>query len=261
MSPSRRAERRAAAFLLYQQRPDGRRLRVALRRLRARQRRARHRVRPRARPRARGPTASRLDSSIDAAAEGWSAERMAVLERNILRLAVWELGRGEVPVAVAIDEAVTLAKRYASPEAGDAGERRPRPDRARPGGGTIDQTRLQEVAAELERLARRARGASELDARAGRRAARADHGRSCTRRSTALERAGRERSRTSGGRGLIEPYLDRAADWPGARAGRRDALPARRAAASGSGRGCAWPRRAPAAPIPRARCPPRRPSS
>ena len=43
---------------------------------------------------------------------------MAVLERNILRLAVWELGRGEVPAAVAIDEAVALAKRYASPEAG-----------------------------------------------------------------------------------------------------------------------------------------------
>ena len=34
------------------------------------------------------------------------AERMAVLERNILRLAVWELQAGEVPAAVAIDEAV-----------------------------------------------------------------------------------------------------------------------------------------------------------
>ena len=46
------------------------------------------------------------------------AERMAVLERSILRLAVWELQAGEVPAGVAIDEAVTLAKRYASPEAG-----------------------------------------------------------------------------------------------------------------------------------------------
>ena len=60
----------------------------------------------------------RLDRSIDAAADTWSTERMAVLERNILRLAVWELSTGEVPAAVAIDEAVALAKRYASPEAG-----------------------------------------------------------------------------------------------------------------------------------------------
>ena len=60
----------------------------------------------------------RLDRSIDAAADSWSTERMAVLERNILRLAVWELSTGEVPAAVAIDEAVALAKRYASPEAG-----------------------------------------------------------------------------------------------------------------------------------------------
>ncbi len=58
-----------------------------------------------------------LDAAIDDVAEGWTAQRMAVLERNILRLAVWELGTGEVPPAVAIDEAVELAKRYASPEA------------------------------------------------------------------------------------------------------------------------------------------------
>ena len=55
---------------------------------------------------------------IDAAALEWTAERMAVLERSILRLAVWELSTGDVPAGVAIDEAVTLAKRYASPEAG-----------------------------------------------------------------------------------------------------------------------------------------------
>ena len=59
-----------------------------------------------------------LDRAIDEAAHGWTAERMAVLERNILRLAVWELRAGAVPAAVAIDEAVSLAKRYASPEAG-----------------------------------------------------------------------------------------------------------------------------------------------
>ena len=59
----------------------------------------------------------RLDRAIDSAAQGWTSERMAVLERNILRLAVWEMGEGGTPAAVAIDEAVTLAKRYASPEA------------------------------------------------------------------------------------------------------------------------------------------------
>ena len=59
-----------------------------------------------------------LDLTIDAAADGWTTERMAVLERNVLRLAVWELQSGEVPAAVVIDEAVELAKRYASPEAG-----------------------------------------------------------------------------------------------------------------------------------------------
>ena len=58
-----------------------------------------------------------LDRQIDGAAEHGSSERMAVLERNILRLAVWEIREGEVPAAVAIDEAVSLAKRYASPEA------------------------------------------------------------------------------------------------------------------------------------------------
>ncbi len=77
---------------------------------------------------------------------------MAVLERNILRLAVWEIGRGEVPVAVAIDEAVSLAKRYASPEAATLVNGVLGKIAREQGIGTIDQTRLQEVAAELERL-------------------------------------------------------------------------------------------------------------
>jgi N utilization substance protein B len=71
------------------------------------------------RTRAEGVWSSRqrLDRAIDDAAQGWTSERMAVLERNILRLAVWEIGEGDVPAPVAIDEAVALAKRYASPEA------------------------------------------------------------------------------------------------------------------------------------------------
>jgi len=58
-----------------------------------------------------------LDSRITEAADEWTADRLGVLERNILRLAIVELDEQAVPVEVAIDEAVTLAKRYASPEA------------------------------------------------------------------------------------------------------------------------------------------------
>ena len=60
----------------------------------------------------------RLDRMIDDAAAGWTAERLGAVERAILRVALWELTeRPDIPVAAAIDEAVELSKRYASPEA------------------------------------------------------------------------------------------------------------------------------------------------
>jgi transcription antitermination protein NusB len=59
-----------------------------------------------------------LDRRITAAARDWTADRLGVVERNVLRIAIHELDRGEVPLEVAIDEAVRLAKRYASAEAG-----------------------------------------------------------------------------------------------------------------------------------------------
>ena len=59
-----------------------------------------------------------LDRRISEAADEWTADRLGALERNILRLAILELDRGEVPVEVAIDEAVSLAKRYSSDDAG-----------------------------------------------------------------------------------------------------------------------------------------------
>jgi len=62
--------------------------------------------------------APELDTRITAAAHAWTADRLGVVERNILRIAIHELDRGEVPVEVVIDEAVRLAKRYASPDAG-----------------------------------------------------------------------------------------------------------------------------------------------
>jgi N utilization substance protein B len=67
-----------------------------------------------------GVTASlpALDQRLDAAATGWTSDRLGAVERAVLRLATWELtSRPDVPVAAVIDEAVELAKRYATPEA------------------------------------------------------------------------------------------------------------------------------------------------
>jgi N utilization substance protein B len=62
--------------------------------------------------------APQLDERITQSAEGWTADRLGVVERNILRIAINELETRVVPPEVAIDEAVTLAKRYASEDAG-----------------------------------------------------------------------------------------------------------------------------------------------
>jgi N utilization substance protein B len=58
-----------------------------------------------------------IDAAVDAAAAGWTSDRLGAVERAILRLATWELRAGEVPAAVVIDEAVELTKRYAGAEA------------------------------------------------------------------------------------------------------------------------------------------------
>ena len=59
-----------------------------------------------------------LDTRIDDASSDWSVDRLGALERNALRIALFELGRGEVPLEATIDEAVSLAKRYSSEDAG-----------------------------------------------------------------------------------------------------------------------------------------------
>jgi len=61
--------------------------------------------------------ATELDARIDETSLGWSADRLGTLERNILRIGIHELERASVPMEVAIDEAVELARRYASDEA------------------------------------------------------------------------------------------------------------------------------------------------
>lgn len=61
--------------------------------------------------------AAGLDKRITEASDDWPADRLGTLERNILRMGVYELEEGTVPPEVAINEAVVLAKRYASEDA------------------------------------------------------------------------------------------------------------------------------------------------
>jgi N utilization substance protein B len=59
-----------------------------------------------------------LDAELEAHSRGWALDRVAPLERSILRLALWEIRNDVSPPEVAIDEAVRLAKRYSTDEAG-----------------------------------------------------------------------------------------------------------------------------------------------
>jgi transcription antitermination protein NusB len=61
--------------------------------------------------------AEELDRQITESSEEWSSDRLGALERNILRIGVYELEHDDVPVEVAINEAVELAKRYATDDA------------------------------------------------------------------------------------------------------------------------------------------------
>ena len=61
--------------------------------------------------------AEELDARITDAAIDWTADRLGAVERNVLRVALEELDEREVPVEVVLDEAVGLAKRYASEDA------------------------------------------------------------------------------------------------------------------------------------------------
>jgi N utilization substance protein B len=56
-----------------------------------------------------------IDSRIRDAAEHWSIERMAVIDRNILRAATYEIVfRSDIPPSVAINEAIEIAKKYST---------------------------------------------------------------------------------------------------------------------------------------------------
>ena len=53
-----------------------------------------------------------IDATLEETAENWSVRRMAVVDRNILRLGLFELEHRDVPPSVVIDECVELAKRF-----------------------------------------------------------------------------------------------------------------------------------------------------
>ncbi|MBI5431531.1 MAG: transcription antitermination factor NusB [Planctomycetes bacterium] len=60
-----------------------------------------------------------LDKTIQSVAQNWDIARMAVIDRNVLRLASWELLHCEdIPPKVAINEAIELGKRYSTQNSG-----------------------------------------------------------------------------------------------------------------------------------------------
>lgn len=66
-----------------------------------------------------GAHQARIDELVDRLAIDWDVGRMPSIDRNVLRLAVYELlERPDVPVAAVISEAVELAKRYSTEESG-----------------------------------------------------------------------------------------------------------------------------------------------
>ena len=110
MSLSRRAARRTALFLLYQWDLTGQPLGTNYE----------GEIDEFARDLAEAVVerAPELDARISSVSGDWPAKQLGTLERNILRIGVYELEQGTVPLEVAIDEAVTLAKRYSSEDAG-----------------------------------------------------------------------------------------------------------------------------------------------
>ena len=102
-------QRRDAIFALYQREVTGRPLDELL-----------AGAKPFTRELALGADAelTEIDREIARLAHGWALERIAPLERSIMRVGLYELRRrNDVPPEVAIDEAVSIAKRYCGAEA------------------------------------------------------------------------------------------------------------------------------------------------
>ena len=102
-------QRRDAVFALYQHQVTGRPVEELL-----------EGAKPFSRELAAGvvENAAELDELIARHSKGWALERIAPLERSIMRVALYEaLHREDVPVEVAIDEAVELSKEYCGADA------------------------------------------------------------------------------------------------------------------------------------------------
>jgi N utilization substance protein B len=111
----RRSARRQAVFILYQQ--DLLQLEPAA--AIARENRGEVDVYTRSLVLGVGQHREEIDRRLVPHLANWSLERLGALERSILRLATFELlWEDDVPAAVAVDEAVTLARRFCSDEAG-----------------------------------------------------------------------------------------------------------------------------------------------
>ena len=60
-----------------------------------------------------------LDRILSGSASNWRIERMPVVDRNILRMGIWELTQdAATPAPVVIDEAIEVAKKYGSEDSG-----------------------------------------------------------------------------------------------------------------------------------------------
>jgi len=105
----RSEQRRDAVFALYQHEVTARPIEELL-----------EGAKPFSRELADGVRSNRaeLDDLIAKHSKGWALERIAPLERSIMRVALYEaLHRDDVPVEVAIDEAVELSKEYCGADA------------------------------------------------------------------------------------------------------------------------------------------------
>lgn len=102
-------QRRDAVFALYQRQVTGRSLETLL-----------GGVKPFTRELAEGTAAhaAELDEEIGRLAHGWALDRIAALELNVMRVALYELRHcDDVPGEVAIDEAVNLAQEFCGADA------------------------------------------------------------------------------------------------------------------------------------------------